>query len=346
MIALRIVAAFFGLFFLLVASRRYAQRRSGRLEFLVWLTIALATIVVAAYPTVASPPLDLLDFRRQDNRQLLGLLVISNLILFLLYMRVSAIAAGANRDISRLVRALAQREFRKEAEPPSTSTDIITVIPAYNEEDTVGDVLKQLPREVLGRKVQPLVVVDGCKDATEDVVRRHAVPAVHAINRGQGAALLTGYQLAVERGARVIVITDADAQTDLKELRTLVEPILNDEADFVNGSRWLGVYQRENLVRAWGVRAFSLLVSLLTRTMVTDVASPFRAFRASEVPRLDLFEEQFQASELLIEAIRKGLRFKEVPITMRRRKVGKSKKPNLPRYGLGVAKSIIQTWLR
>ena len=99
-------------------------------------------------------------------------------------------------------------------------------------------------------------------------------------------------------------------------------------------------------MRALGVRAFSLLVSLLTRTRVTDVASPFRAFRASEVPRLDLYEDQFQSSELLMEAIRKGLRFKEVAITMRRRKVGKSKKPSLPRYGLGVAKSITQTWLR
>ncbi len=346
MIALRIVAALFGLILLIIASRRYAGRRSGRLEFLVWLVISLATIIIAAYPTAASPPLDLLDFRREDNRQLLGLLVVANFVLFLLYMRVSAIATSANRDISRLVRALAQREFRKEAEPPPTSAEIVTVIPAYNEEATVGNVLERLPSQALGLDVQPLVVVDGCKDATEDVVRRHAIPAVHAINRGQGAALLTGYELASERGARVIVITDADAQTDLQELPTLVEPILNNEADFVNGSRWLGIYQRDSLVRAWGVRAFSLLVSLLTGTRVTDVASPFRAFRASEVPRLNLQEDQFQASELLIEAIRKGLRFKEVPITMRRRSAGKSKKPNLPRYGLGVAKSIIQAWLR
>lgn len=346
MIALRIVAVVFGLFLLLIASRRYARRRSGRLEFLVWLAISLATIVVAAYPTAATPPLDLLDFRREDNRQLLGLLVVSVFVLFLLYMRVSAVAAAANRDVSRLVRALAQRDFRREAGPPPTPADIITVIPAYNEEATVGDVLEQLPNQAHGLKVQPLVVVDGCKDATEDVVRRHAIPVVHAINRGQGAALLTGYELAAERGARVIVITDADAQTALDELPTLVEPILNNDADFVNGSRWLGTYQHDSLVRAWGVRAFSLLVSLLTRTAVTDVASPFRAFRASEVPRLHLLEEQFQASELLIEAIRKGLRFKEVPITMRRRRVGNSKKPNLPRYGLGVAKSIIQAWLR
>lgn len=346
MLELRIAAAVFGLFLLLIVSRRYAQRRSGRLELLVWLAISLAIIVIAAYPTAATPPLDLLDFRRGDNRQLLGVLVISNFILFLLYLRLSGAATTANRDISRLVRALAQREFRKEAGPTISQADIVVVIPAYNEEATVGEVLEELPRQALGLNVQPMVVVDGSKDATQDVVRPHAIPVVHAINRGQGAALLTGYELAVERGAHIIVITDADNQTDLEELPTLVEPILRDEADFVNGSRWLGTYQRDSLVRALGVRAFSLLVSLLTRTRVTDVASPFRAFRASAVPRLDLYEDQFQSSELLMEAIRKGLRFKEVPITMRRRKAGKSKKPSLPRYGLGVAKSIIQTWLR
>ncbi len=88
------------------------------------------------------------------------------------------------------------------------------------------------------------------------------------------------------------------------------------------------------------------MASILLQKRVTDVASPFRAFRASAVPRLELHQDQFQASELLIEAIRKGLRFVEIPITMRRRKSGKSKKPGLPTYGLGVAKSIIQTWLR
>jgi hypothetical protein len=345
-IALRIVVAVFALFLLLIVSRRYAKRRSGRLEFLVWLVISVATIVVAAYPTAAAPPLDFLAFRREDNRQLLGLLVVANFVLLFLYMRLSGIATAANRDISRLVRALAQREYRKEAVSTPAKADIVAVIPAYNEEATVGEVLKHLPRQAQGLNVQPLVVVDGCKDTTEEVVRRYAIPAVHAINRGQGAALLTGYELAVERGARVIVITDADAQTDLEELPHLVEPILNNEADFVNGSRWLGTYHRDSLVRAWGVRGFSLIVSVLTGTRVTDVASPFRAFRASEVPRLNLYEDQFQASELLIEALRKGLRFKEVPITMRKRAVGKSKKPNLPRYGLGVAKSIIQAWLR
>lgn len=345
MIALRIVAVLFGVLLLLLVSYRQAQGRSRRIDYLIGLATSLAILVIGVYPASIEPVLNILDFRKGDNRQLLGLLVLSNFLLLLLYIRVSGMATTANRDISRLVRALSQREFRN-ANPVSSGAEIIAVIPAYNEEATVGEVLEQLPRKVLGLNVEPLVVVDGSKDATADVARRYAIPVEHAINRGQGAALLTGYELAAERGARIIVITDADSQTDPAELPRLVEPIVNNEADFVNGSRWLGTYERDSRVRALGVLAFSLLVTLLTRTRVTDVASPFRAFRASEVPRLNLLEDQFQASELLIEAIRKGLRFKEVPITMRKRKGGQSKKPSLRRYGFGVAKSILESWMR
>jgi hypothetical protein len=344
-IALRVVAIVLALFMLFVAGRRYARQRSRRLDFLVWLAISAGIIVVGVYPQVAAPVLDTFNFDRGDNRQLIGLLVISNFILFLLYLRLSGQTAIANRDISRLVRALAQGDFRKEV-PRKNTADIIVVIPAYDEEASVGHVLAGLPDEVCGRCVEALVVVDGARDRTEDVVRRHGTPAVHAINRGQGAALRTGYELAVERGAEVIVITDADGQTQPEEMSRLVQPIVSGEADFVNGSRWLGDYNADGRVRAVGVAAFSLIVSVLTWRRVTDVASPFRAFRASAVPTLRLYEDQFQASELLIEAIRRGLRYREVPITMNRRNSGESKKPNLPRYGLGVAKSIFNAWLR
>lgn len=346
MIALRILGIVFGILLLLIVGHRYAQRRSRRIDFLVGLAVSLAIILIGAYPPVVAPLLNLLDFRKGDNRQLIGLLVLSNFILFLLYLRISGLATAANRDISRLVRALSQREFRREAGTDTKGAEIIVVIPAYNEEGTVGQILEQLPKEAFGLRVEPLVVVDGACDRTEEIVRRYGTPVAHAINRGQGAALLTGYELAEERGARIIVITDADAQTVPAELSVLVKPILDDEADFVNGSRWLGTYHSDSQFRAAGVKASSLLVSLLTRTRVTDVASPFRAFRASAVCRLRLYEDQFQASELFMEAIRRGLRFKEVPITMRRRRDGKSKKPSLPRYGLGVAKSILQSWLR
>lgn len=346
MIAIRIVGVLFGIALLLIAARVYTQGRSRRLDFLLWFLVSSTIIAVGSFPQLLGFVLNPLDFRREDNRQLIGVLVLSNLLLFLLFFRTSGLASAAHRDITRLTRALAQREYRQQTHALPEGADIVVVIPAYNEEATIGKVLEGLPRETLGRRVDALVVVDGGKDATEAVTRKHGIPAVQAINRGQGAALLTGYELAAERGASVIVITDADGQTDPSELPALVAPILNDEADFVNGSRRLGRYEPEGFIRPLGVKIFSFLVSILVQRRVTDVSSPFRAFRAGAVPTLALHQDQFQASELLIEAIRKGLRYKEVGITMRRRPVGKSKKPSFHRYGFGFAKAIIQTWLR
>jgi hypothetical protein len=345
---LRIAGLIVGVLMFFAAAMLYRSGRMRRLDLLLWLFLSAGVFAVAAAPAVAGLFLNPLDFQREDNRQLLGVLVIANLILFLLYFRAAGIGTGASRDVTKLVRALAAREYRREFGKVEKSSDIIVVLAAYNEEETVGNVIERIPREINGLKVEPLVIVDGATDKTEDVAREHGVPVVLAINRGQGAALYTGYELAAERGAQIIVVTDADGQNEPEEIPRLVEPILNDEADFVNGSRKLagGHYEREGFIRPLGVKMFGYFISLLVQRRVTDASSSFRAFRAGVVPSLTLHQDQFQASELLIEAIRKGLRFKEVPITVRRRPVGKSKKPAFHRYAFGFARAIMQTWLR
>ena len=346
MIALRIIAVFLALAIISFGSARMAQGRMRRFDFVVLSLISLGIGSLAAYPAMFAPVFDALNVTRGGNRQLLASLVISNFVLFLLYLRAATLASSAHEDIDRLVSALAQREFRAQPTDALRHADVVVVIPAYNEASIIEEVLKEVPSAIGEEKVAPLVVVDGCTDETETIARGFAGTAVHAINRGQGAALLTGYRLVQETGAKVIVVTDADGQTDLSELPRLVTPILNGEADFVNGSRALGSYERDSLIRALGVKVFSVIASVLTGKRVTDVSSPFRAFRADAVKLLELRQPQFQASELLVEAIRKGLRYKEVPITMRRRKHGASKKPNAVRYGWGFARAILQAWMR
>jgi hypothetical protein len=87
-------------------------------------------------------------------------------------------------------------------------------------------------------------------------------------------------------------------------------------------------------------------VSALTWTRITDCSNSFRAIRTSELAKLDLRQPQFHTSELLIEALKQGLRVKEVPITIRRRASGESKKPMTVGYGWGFARAIFATWLR
>ena len=114
----------------------------------------------------------------------------------------------------------------------------------------------------------------------------------------------------------------------------------------VNGSRVLGVFERESLIRHVGVHFFSRLVTVLVGSRVTDISSGFRAIRADMLKHLVLEQDQFWTSEILIEGMRQRLRIQEVPITIRARAGGKTKKPKPLLYGWMFTKAIVKTWLR
>jgi glycosyltransferase involved in cell wall biosynthesis len=166
------------------------------------------------------------------------------------------------------------------------------------------------------------------------------------INRGGGLALRVGYEIALQLGAEVVVTMDADGQHLAEELPVMVAPILDGSADYVSGSRLLGDFERDGLIRHIGVHVFSRIVSILTGRRITDPSSGYRAARADLLQRLVLEQDQFWTSEILIEALRHRARVVEVPVTIVARTSGSSKKPASFRYGWNFSKVIIQTWLR
>jgi glycosyltransferase involved in cell wall biosynthesis len=165
-------------------------------------------------------------------------------------------------------------------------------------------------------------------------------------NRGQGAALRLGYALARQGGARYIVTTDADGQYDTDELPLLLRPLIDDEADFVTGSRVLGRQETTDPVRHLGVHVFARLASLLTRRALTDTSFGFRSLRAEITGVVTLAQAQYQASELLVGVIAHGYRVLEQPMTMRARSAGESKKGNNLVYGMRYARVLVGTWWR
>ncbi len=226
---------------------------------------------------------------------------------------------------------------------------IAVVIPAYNEEPTVAAVVRGIPREISGRGVEVIVVVDGSDDRTADEARSAgALVCDIPINRGQGLIFMLGYWLADKRGAEFIATTDADGQYDETEFDRVLEPILSGRADFVNGSRRLGTELTTDPVRHAGVIFFGGLISLLLRQRITDPASGIRAFR-TVIPRTVTLEQtQYQTSELLIATAMNGFRVVEVATTMRDRPDGATltkKGPNLL-YGLRFARAILFTYWR
>lgn len=224
---------------------------------------------------------------------------------------------------------------------------VVVVIAAYNEEDGIGDVLDSIPSSECGLPIDTLVVVDGGFDDTATVARRHGARVCEAVdNRGQGAALRLGYALACAGGARYIVTTDADGQYDADELPLLLRPLLDDEADFVTGSRRLGRYETRDPVRHLGVHVFAWLASLLARRRLTDTSFGFRSMRAEVAGQVELRQAQYQASELLIGVISNGFRVLEQPMTMRARAAGETKKGNNLVYGMRYGRVMVGTWWR
>jgi glycosyltransferase involved in cell wall biosynthesis len=166
------------------------------------------------------------------------------------------------------------------------------------------------------------------------------------INRGGGAALRTGYRLMADSGASVVVTLDADGQHLPEEMSRLVGPVVDGEVDVAHGSRVIGHAEPGQFSRELGIVFFNRLVSFITRTKVSDCSNGYRAVRASVLPQLVLRQEQFHTSEFMIEAIKRGVPAREVPVTVVRRLHGHSKKPAVVRYGLGFANAIVRTWLR
>ena len=231
--------------------------------------------------------------------------------------------------------------------PDLSLPPIVYVIAAYKEKDNIGRVLEGLPQTLAGLPTRAIVVVDGNDDGTGDLAKAAgAVTAIAPVNRGQGAALKVGYAIARTFGATYIVTADADGQANVEAFEGIVAPLVAGELDFVNGSRILGSTEVKSAARNSGIFLFAHLISLTTRTKVTDTANPIRAFSTDLAEKIQLDEPQFQASELLISAIMSGARFGERPMTMKRRTSGSSKKGGNFSYGRSYARVVFQTLRR
>ncbi len=233
--------------------------------------------------------------------------------------------------------------------PPGAGAPLAVVVPAYNEEPTVADVIAEIPGEAAGLATEVIVVVDGARDATAaQASRAGALVCDVPVNRGQGAALRLGYWLARARGAQVIVTIDADGQYEPEEIGRVVGPILAGRADFVSGSRRLGTELTTDATRHAGVIVFGALISVLVRHRITDPACGLRAMRAEVTAAVVLEQPQYQASELMISAALHGFRLAEVPTTMRDRgrHATHTKKGGNLGYGARFARAAVHTWWR
>jgi hypothetical protein len=324
-----------------------ARRRTLRnADMLILLLSGLALAIVSG-TELTDKLLSAFSFEKGNGGRILGLAVFAIFVLFLMILRALSQAGRNARQLSAVLEGLAWEEFRQAKLPERFRDKVAILIPAFDEAESIGRVLDEVPKQVCGVETAVLVVDDGSRDGTGDVAAEHgATVARHVINRGGGAALRTGYRLMVDSGAEIVVTLDADGQHLPSEMERLVKPVLDREVDVAHGSRVLGRADRNHFARELGIVFFNRLVSTITRTHVTDCSNGYRAVRTAALPQLVLRQEQFHTSEFMIEAIKRGVPAKEVPVTVERRFHGHSKKPAVVRYGVGFANAIFRTWLR
>jgi hypothetical protein len=345
---LRVLGALFAVGFFALVVVRYERKQVSRLTLIISSVISVAILLLAIAPGLFNPLFETFNFQPGTGLRLTGVLLAAVVILFLLVVRLQSNVDTNDRSIRLLVESMGQTAFDWDAaaELPD-GRRIVVISPALNEAENVGAVIHAMPSEVDGHVVVPIVIDDASDDGTADVAREAgALVASLPIRRGGGLALRVGYDVALKLDADVVVTIDADGQHQPEEIPILVKPILDGEADHVNGSRMIGDFERESLIRHLGVHFFSGVVTILTGQRVTDISSGYRATRADTLRSLLLEQDQFWTSEVTIEALRKHARVVEVPVTFLTRRGGESKKPKSLRYGWNFSKAIVKTWLR
>ena len=247
---------------------------------------------------------------------------------------------------ARRVIAESRRAF-DELYPDLKLSPSVGLICAYEEEDNIGAVLASMPAEACGLALTTLVVVDGGSDDTEQVsLDAGAITFVLTENLGHGYALRVGYALCIELGTQYVVTLDADGQNDPAEIPVMLQPLIDDQADFVVASRVLGRDTTSDSVRKAGVRVFSWIMSAMGRTKLTDTSNGYRALRVSmlEDVAYRLVQPQYQTAELLIIAMQRGWRVTERPTVWRPRASGTTKKGKNWLFGFRYGRVVFGTW--
>ncbi|MFA5163111.1 MAG: glycosyltransferase family 2 protein [Patescibacteria group bacterium] len=191
---------------------------------------------------------------------------------------------------------------------------VICVIPAYNEAERILRVID---------KVKPLVddivIVDDCsKDQTYNIAKSSGVKVLrHSVNLDQGGALQTGTSYALKLGADIIVHFDADDQFAASEIPEVIAPIINNEADVVFGSRFLGKKSNLPFVKKNIIIPLARFVNRLLGVNLSDPQSGFRALSRQAAQTIKIRQNgKAHCSEYIVETFRHKLRVKEVPITV------------------------------
>lgn len=221
---------------------------------------------------------------------------------------------------------------------------IIVIIPVFNEENTIATVIKDIPKYIDGI----IVIDDGSSDNSAKIAVKNGAQVIkHPKNRGVGASFKTGLNAAFELNPDILINIDADGQFNPRDMYKLIDPIVEKRADFVTASRFMNPnYQPDSsLLKLWGNKLMSILVSKISGQKFHDVSCGFRAYSREALLRLNIFGVFTYTHETFLDFSIKNIPIVEVPIMLKGpRNHGKSKiASNLFKYAFKTIKIIMKT---
>jgi len=194
---------------------------------------------------------------------------------------------------------------------------LIIQIPCLNEEKTLSETIKDLPKTLKGvDEIQTLIIDDGSTDKTVELARALGVNHIvrHTNNKGLAEAFMTGMDACLKLGADVIVNTDGDNQYRAKYIADLIKPILRGEADMVVGDRQTNGVSHFSFIKKRLQRVGSWVVRHVSDTNVPDAPSGFRAFSREAALRMNVISKFSYTLETIIQAGKKNLAVTSVPV--------------------------------
>lgn len=207
---------------------------------------------------------------------------------------------------------------------------VVVFIPAYNEEDTIGILIKDMKdyyKNPEGFVMDVIVIDDGSKDRTVQVAKNSGVDHIvsHPRNMGLGAATRSGLRWAYDVNADIAVKIDADMQHDYRDIEKVVRPIIEDKTDLCFGSRFMGkIRYNMPIYRKLGNSFFSFLTRLFTGLKVTDGQTGLIAVNRRYLKKFSLVQDYNETQQMILDGWRNQLRFMEVPVVFNKREYGKS----------------------
>ena len=217
---------------------------------------------------------------------------------------------------------------------------LIIIIPALNEATTIGKVIDDIPKKIQGiSEILPLVIDDGSSDGTAKIAADHGALVIsHTKNMGLGIAFKSGVTYAINHSVDIMVNIDADGQFYPQDIPALIAPIIKGEAECTTASRFINpeLYPDMSIVKFYGNKAMSLLISFLTGQKFYDVSCGMRAYNRHALLNFNLTGNFTYTQEAILNLAYKGIIIKEVPIkVIGKRQNGDSKiASNLFRYAI------------